>query len=583
MRITRVKLKDHPGVGTLDISFCDEEGNAFDTVILAGENGTGKTAILDAIRRLMETDNSMGDAMEITFRTDGAPPGAETENIDWSKDWTVIWEPNPGNLAMGRRAKLSQDTGLLGEPNVRDINLHSQPWSQILRVFSNEVSVNFHAGAPQSVTATEVDQPQNNRGRTTDRLAVEVQQLLVDVQAADFEHIGRWVEKNPDAAPPRSEINKGRRRFDTAFEYMFPTKRMSGTQRRDGNIEATFLEFGRETPLSKLSTGEKQIVFRGSFLLRSLSYLPQSIVLIDEPELSLHPSWQAKVVGFYERLVRDERGQQTAQLIIATHSPFIVHGSANAKVVVLEKDIETGQIRPMKEPTYPISTGEAAIRAFNIDAFLADARATLLVLTEGQSDVEIITTAWRKLNPSLPMPFELQTALGAKNIQTILNEESIFARLGDRKIVGLFDYDAEGYRQWNGVWSKASASIRTVEDIRRGLTKRSARKPQGWAMMLPVPPQRDELVSKNPKTISLMSIEFLFSDAVLQKARVIGEREIVAGVRSVCVDDDSKMAFARSVADLPAAEFEHFRPLFEAWEVILSSPMEQPSKKSSQG
>src|SRR5690242_6146204 len=49
MKIRKVELQDHPILGNLKLNFTDEQGRTIDTIIFAGENGTGKTAILDLL------------------------------------------------------------------------------------------------------------------------------------------------------------------------------------------------------------------------------------------------------------------------------------------------------------------------------------------------------------------------------------------------------------------------------------------------------------------------------------------------------------------------------------------------------
>ena len=84
--------------------------------------------------------------------------------------------------------------------------------------------------------------------------------------------------------------------------------------------------------LNQLSSGEKQILLiymsiltkinRGSF---------ESVVMIDEPELSLHISWQRSFVDNLKELLVDQRihgddidGGYPVKLIMATHSPAIL-------------------------------------------------------------------------------------------------------------------------------------------------------------------------------------------------------------------------------------------------------------------
>lgn len=47
--ITKLKWKNHPILGNLELSLTNALGKPYNTVILAGENGTGKTTILDTL------------------------------------------------------------------------------------------------------------------------------------------------------------------------------------------------------------------------------------------------------------------------------------------------------------------------------------------------------------------------------------------------------------------------------------------------------------------------------------------------------------------------------------------------------
>lgn len=66
----------------------------------------------------------------------------------------------------------------------------------------------------------------------------------------------------------------------------------------------------------KLSAGEKQIVT--FFVYTHLALEDERVVIIDEPELSLHLKWQRSLMG---RLIE---GAANAQLVVSTHSPAII-------------------------------------------------------------------------------------------------------------------------------------------------------------------------------------------------------------------------------------------------------------------
>ena len=87
---------------------------------------------------------------------------------------------------------------------------------------------------------------------------------------------------------------------------------------------------GNEFDINGLSSGEKQLFLRAL----SLKFLDvnNSIVLIDEPEISLHPQWQSKIIKLYENIGENN------QLIIATHSPHIVGNIEAKQLRIMKKD-----------------------------------------------------------------------------------------------------------------------------------------------------------------------------------------------------------------------------------------------------
>ena len=46
-KIREIRFKNHPILKNLILNFCDSTGHAVDTVIIAGENGTGKSTIIN--------------------------------------------------------------------------------------------------------------------------------------------------------------------------------------------------------------------------------------------------------------------------------------------------------------------------------------------------------------------------------------------------------------------------------------------------------------------------------------------------------------------------------------------------------
>lgn len=375
MRISFISIKNHPGIGDIYIDFRDDYGSIFSTIILAGANGAGKTAILNAVQTLFEGKI-------------GANIGIIEIGIIANKDEIekIKLVPSIGMKNLSEKLSILYDSGA-GNDWIRSYSLFSheddgqkikagtpvisaQEWKGVLRTFYSEASVNFNPNRIGSITSKNIDNSDFTTRRSSAQLASEITQLIVDIRASDAEELAEWVAQNPGMVPPDDVKNRRFARFINAFEYMFEDKKFVGVKREGDRLKVEFSEFGRISDISELSTGEKQIVFRAGFFLRDLFATKDAIVLIDEPELSLHPDWQAKIMGFYIHLLSDEGGSHP-QLICGTHSPFIIHGCPSAKVLILEKNRISGEIAIMNDPVYPSVGSAAAIHAFNIDGFFA--------------------------------------------------------------------------------------------------------------------------------------------------------------------------------------------------------------------
>lgn len=92
------------------------------------------------------------------------------------------------------------------------------------------------------------------------------------------------------------------------------------------------LNSGEAVQLSKLSSGEKQIIIIYYNLLFHCN--PGSIVIIDEPEISLHVSWQQRLGRYFADICRI-RG---IQMIVATHSPQVIHDDWDLAVELRPED-----------------------------------------------------------------------------------------------------------------------------------------------------------------------------------------------------------------------------------------------------
>ena len=90
-----------------------------------------------------------------------------------------------------------------------------------------------------------------------------------------------------------------------------------------------------------------------------------SCILIDEPEISLHPSWQYKYIDLLNKIFERFKG---CHIIIASHSHFLVSDleTSNSSVVILKKidDIVTSTL--LNESTYGWSAEDILLNVFDM-------------------------------------------------------------------------------------------------------------------------------------------------------------------------------------------------------------------------
>ena len=93
-----------------------------------------------------------------------------------------------------------------------------------------------------------------------------------------------------------------------------------------------FMDGDEEIPLYKLSSGEKQLllILMRVFLMEEQGY----ILLMDEPEISLHIEWQYRLFEEIRRL------NPNCQIITSTHSPSLFGDGWGDKLVFVEDLIQ---------------------------------------------------------------------------------------------------------------------------------------------------------------------------------------------------------------------------------------------------
>lgn len=167
---------------------------------------------------------------------------------------------------------------------------------------------------------------------------------------------------------------------------------------------------------------------------------PGSLVAIDEPELSLHPSLQKRVSGILARFASDR------QIVVSTHSPYFVDLRALARGAQLARVTTTdsgSRIHQLTNASKDSVSGLSNGNLYNPHVFGLDARELFfqedrIILTEGQEDVLLYPQVAEQLGIQIAGNFFGWGVGGASNVRHLC---LILRDLGFKKVAGLLDGD----------------------------------------------------------------------------------------------------------------------------------------------
>lgn len=412
MRIKSLELVDDPKIKNLKLDFT-VDNVVQDTIIFAGNNGCGKTTILDNIYSLInynivsnsERESGLiksiiilnNEEIEIIKNNilNSDRKGANENNclslLEKTNEFEYIVDFSGERGTYGRYKFFA-----ITDSGKREIDSYSIMYKgkleKLMSTFYSTANINYNLNPVNSITTIDLDLDKNNI-KTENNIGTDVKQTFVDIYNLDAQDFQKWASENIGNKIDESKMFVRINRFSNAFSYMFSNLKFDRIINSNGHKDVLFRNNkGDEIRIDDLSTGEKQIVIRGGYMLKYQKSIQSNFILIDEPELSLHPEWQKKILQFYKRLFTDENGSQTAQIFVATHSPFIVHNFSryNDKIVVLNKD-ENDNISVLKKPTYYSYDNNVTVeKAFNIKNFSSSKN---ILFTEGETDKKYLDKA----------------------------------------------------------------------------------------------------------------------------------------------------------------------------------------------
>ena len=135
--------------------------------------------------------------------------------------------------------------------------------------------------------------------------------------------------------------------INTAFqEELAPGEQVIISTRYVSDIVALKSADGTILPFSTLSDGYRNVIkiileiatrmcILNPYLQGDALQKTPGVVVIDELDLSLHPTWQKKIIGILKNLF------PKIQFICATHSPFIIQSLEDGELITLDRKLDS--------------------------------------------------------------------------------------------------------------------------------------------------------------------------------------------------------------------------------------------------
>jgi putative ATP-dependent endonuclease of OLD family len=403
MRIARLATRNYRTLENLDLQF-----PTFYSAI-CGRNDSGKTNVVRAIRCLMKEDEPFHYIGEPEFSlnndftkwVDGADPQGRSIRVE--VDLRISPESDTGLFEFLREyLGLGEIVGDLGltvivthsldsvavEVSTRAQRFDGLKAQEVLKKLQTSRTFLFHSstdphprfrrgfrGVLADITeeyTSKLEQSKKSLDRVLRRIAREQQQEIEDLlgRLADRYKVGLTI--------PSLDIK------------YFPYDLTLG----DRKVEVELDEWGS-------GTRNRTMVLLTIFRARQVAESPTSaskvtpVIVVEEPESFLHPLAQAE----FGRVLQDLSEEFKVQLIVTTHSPYLLSQDRPESNILLKRRVTRGQLRATERAD---TTGANWMEPFALALGIADdefrpwrelffSRPESLLLVEGETDREYFT------------------------------------------------------------------------------------------------------------------------------------------------------------------------------------------------
>ena len=346
MKIKNIHIEEYNGLENLNINF-ESEGKVLDLIVLAGINGSGKTRVLESIRYWFEMFRSKAVNVELFYEENEREVLKSLMNSEGLTEIEKEMQKEIEYTDCLRNIKFYNYDYRHNKTENRNYNskIISKSFEK-LKIFPKLIYV------PTEINFEEIKKAQTNLKKEYRFINIVDSYEIKDIPSYIATRISKVAneEENLTMGQVRKKVFA---EINGIFEILELDVKLSEISKDENSMPIFTDSSGKKFGINELSSGEKQLFLR-TLAIKMLE--PEnSIIMIDEPELSLHPKWQQKIVDVYRKIGKNN------QIILATHSPHILGSVEKENIILLEKN-ENGIVKVKTGDEFGNSYGQTTGR-----------------------------------------------------------------------------------------------------------------------------------------------------------------------------------------------------------------------------
>lgn len=356
MKLARVEIENYRAIEKLDLPLNPR------LTVLHGDNGHGKTSVLSAIATgLGSIPGQLTDVSSVRFLKSDRR-GSRQLRVGLTTVDGIAWE---------RR---------VGGPQKRNVLRELKEVVEAIVKADREGTGPLHLPivAFYDTDRAVFDPPQRRRGFITEFPRYRALQGALSART-DFRDFFQWfyAKENEELREQKEQGNfdyqlKDLKSVRSAIEAMLPGVSQPRIKLHPLRFVVSQVGDGKPEQLSinQLSGGYRIMLALAADLARRMSQgnphlddplQSEAIVLIDEVELHLHPSWQQRILDDLKMTFPN------TQFIVSTHSPQVLTTVKPECIIELRREQDGIMASPASAPTYGAEAGDVLATVMGVD------------------------------------------------------------------------------------------------------------------------------------------------------------------------------------------------------------------------